>query len=541
MKIEIELLLLLSELYKAVPMMTPNRSQLIYELASEVWEQRQQDPDRCVQQICIDVHNESFFSTSTDFQLILHDIVYFEQNMPSIRCKLSFYDKLDKFLLPSTYYCCGLKLKIIGYHASVPLYTNNGLITARSYHSKCKKCKCNHYHGFSEDSVGNRTFEHIEDIDVLIFNSGVAFTKSLMMCFDKMICIGAMTFEKLAEFYKSLHSVDINPDRIETSWFLYRILHHVNVFEQWPRKKSKELDVEILCGLVFNHIKDILQKLALQHVCDVIGCKEKFVVIDGNEKLFRAICAIDKEKLDTSPGDINRIKVCINNPLRGNQHSKISKFCKDHQQDCTSPVHDPIDIRPVTRSMTRDIPPTESVAEGCKKNENVNRFYDRSAGMFYIYRPCGYRLARYEMYTAESLSCVYTYLVDLFGEELAQKLHGIVYDRACGLHPFLIRLAREGNDLAHIYSQLHFIVDIFHVEKHEAEKCDITHTNCLYHPHLEKFQFVKGMNTEIAEQSFSRINPFKNSTRKMTYCKRLLYLMFVDEHENDRVFNKPTK
>ena len=537
MKIELELLLLLADLYDNVPMVTPNRAELLYELASDIWQKRLQEENRCKKVVAIDLHSESDFCTNTNYRLTINDIVRLEQDMPSLRCKMSFYGTLDKILLPSSYYCCGEKLKIIQHYASMLLYTDDGVIKARSYHSRCKKCKSNYYHGFSEDCEGKRTFEDLKDLDVLIFNSGVAFTKSLMNRFDKLICIGAMTFEKLAEYYQSLHSVDINPDRIETSWFFFRILHHVRVFDQWPRKKSKELDVENVCGLVFDDIKDNLQKLALQHVCDDIGCKEKFIVIDGNEKLFRAICATDKEKVDSIPGAINGYKVCINNPLRGNQHSKVSQFCAQHQHNRTAPVHDPLDIRAVTRSMTKDIPSSLSTADGCKKVENVNRFFNRSAGMFYVYRPCGYRMARYEMYTAESLSSVYTYLVDLFGDEIVQNLRGIVYDRACGLHPFLVRLAREGNKTAEIYSQLHFIVDIFHAEKHEAEKCNINSEQCMYHPHLDKFQFVNAMNTEVAEQSFSKINPFKNTTRKMTYCKRLLYLSFIDEHHNEK-FNR---
>ena len=343
-----------------------------------------------------------------------------------------------------------------------------------------------------------------------------------------------MTFEKIAEFYVSLYEDNLNPDRLETSWFIYKILHHVSIFELWPRKKCKELDVERLCGYVFHKIKANLHHLALKHVCEDIGCKAKFVVIDGNEKLFRAICANTKEKILASRGDVNKVKVCINNPLRGNQYSKVSKFCHQHQSNREYPADDPMDIRPVTRSMTKEVftVPDEEI---CKKDENVNRFFDRSAGMFYIFRPCGYRLARYEMYTAESLSSVFMYLVDLFGHEPNNNLHGIVYDRACGLHPFLRRLANEGNELAKIYSDLNYMVDIFHVEKHKAEQCQLNNTKCIYHPHLEKFSFLKNMNTEIAEQSFSRINPFKNTTRKMTYCKRLLYLMFVDEHENERL------
>ena len=277
MKIEVELLLLLSELYKSIPHRTPKRYELIHEFASEIWNQRQLENDHCKMTVAIDVHNnnEDLFSTSTNFQLTINNIVRFEQDMPAVRCKLAFYEKIEKILLPLTYHCCNHELKIIPYHASLPLYTNDGLMMSRSYHAKCRKCKSNYYHCFSEDKEGKRVFEDIKDIDVIIFNSGVAFTKNLVAYFDKMICIGAMTFEKLGEFYKSLHSVEINPDRIETCWFIYRILHHVNVFEQWPRKvKSKELDLETLCRLLFPTIKENLQKSALQHVCDEIGCRK---------------------------------------------------------------------------------------------------------------------------------------------------------------------------------------------------------------------------------------------------------------------------
>ena len=398
-------------------------------------------------------------------------------------------------------------------------------------------CKTKYYHGFHENSSGQRCFDEIEEIDTIIFTSGLAFSKDLLNNFDKMICIGAMTFEKCAEYYSSLHSVDINPDRIETSWFVFRIIQHVRIFERWPRKKSKEIDVEALCKDVFAPIKNELHNSALNHVCDDdVGCREKFIVIDGNEKLFRSICAADKERLEKSPGDVNRIKVCIENPMRGNQHREVSNFCAYHQHDRTLPVKETIDIRPVTRSMTQNVPSVVTAGAGCKSDDAVDRFYARTAGMFYIFRPCGYRLASYEMYTAESLSSVFTFLVDLFGDDPIPHLRGIAYDRTCGFHPFLRRLGEEGNAIAQRYANLYFLVDIFHVKKHTTDTCTLGHPNCIYHPHLPRFDFVKEMNTEIAEQSFSRINPCKGSTRKMTYCRRLLYFMFVDEHENKRRF-----
>ena len=153
MKIELELMLFLAELYKAVPMITPDRYRLIFEMASEVWEERKEVQNR-MQTVVVDVHNENSFSTSTHFQLTVESIVQFEQDIPQVRTLLPFYEKLDKILLPSTYYCCGKNLKIISYYATVPLYTDDGLIKAKSFHSKCKKCKTTHYYGFSEDITG---------------------------------------------------------------------------------------------------------------------------------------------------------------------------------------------------------------------------------------------------------------------------------------------------------------------------------------------------------------------------------------------------
>ena len=51
------------------------------------------------------------------------------------------------------------------------------------------------------------------------------------------------------------------------------------------------------------------------------------------------------------------------------------------------------------------------------------------------------------MYTSESLTNVFTYLIDLFGDTPNPTvLRGVVYDRACDLLPFLCRLSKENNE-----------------------------------------------------------------------------------------------
>ena len=194
-------------------------------------------------------------------------------------------------------------------------------------------------------------------------------------------------------------------------------------------------------------------------------------------------------------------------------------------------------MRPITRAFAASIPPTVTSEEGCKKSTAVDKFYTRTAGMFYVFRPCGVRLSHSEMYTCESLSDVMLQLIDIFGEKPdANDLKAIVYDRACDLHPFVRRLSSEGNGIADEYSQMDYIVDKFHVEGHTQDKCNLNSRKCEYHPNLEKIKKYTGMNSEIAEQSFNVLNGYKYTTRKMSYCKRLLFFKFIDDTWNSLKF-----
>ena len=309
---------------------------------------------------------------------------------------------------------------------------------------------------------------------------------------------------------------------------------------KWSRKPgSNELDLEEVCKGVYPLIKDSMDNTWKSHVCEEKGCKERYVVIDGNEKHFRALCAAKKERVIGEQGQVNTYNLCVRNPVRGNQHGKGSKFCKIHSNDKTGATDSLLDIRPMTRSMTKDIPVLVTTGSSCKHDKNIDRFYERTAGIFYFFRPCGIRLGNYEMYTAEALSDIFKIFLDLFGKYPSrEELQGVVYDRACDFHPFLIRLAEEGNEEVSRYLQLFFMVDIFHVNKHTQDKCVIGNENCVYHPHLQKFDYVRGLNTEIAEQSFKEINMFKCSTRKMTYGKRMLFFKLVDHMHNLRITSK---
>ncbi len=183
----------------------------------------------------------------------------------------------------------------------------------------------------------------------------------------------------------------------------------------------------------------------------------------------------------------------------------------------------------------------DTVLVGCKKAGNVNRFYDRTAGLFAVVRPCGVIVNFTEMFTCESATQAYIFLYTTFGRNMydLERLRYLGYDRACGLHPFLKNLEARGSLGAKILlSKVKFLVDLFHCNKH-TELCCMPPENplCQYHPHLSAFTEIHGVNTECAEQAFKWLGRFKFHTRKMTrhrycfFCGRWsTYTMSISQH-----------
>ena len=266
MKINFELLVVLCDLYKAVPVRTPKRLDIILQFANIITESGLS----CTRNVIIDLHDEEKMFQNSPFNLTMHELARLEQNIPKLKLMTQNRINAPLILLPSVHFCCDKILKINSSYADVKVYSNDGLYRARSYHSKCKKCGCTYYHGFQESkSIGSRTFFNVE-LEIFNFNSSAAYTIALMKMVDNMICIGGVSFEKAADivFESGNLSERINPDRLETAWFIYRIVEFNKDFKSWPRKSStKELDVEELCMLVYSDIKETIDSIWLSHVC----------------------------------------------------------------------------------------------------------------------------------------------------------------------------------------------------------------------------------------------------------------------------------
>lgn len=242
---------------------------------------------------------------------------------------------------------------------------------------------------------------------------------------------------------------------------------------------------------------------------------------------------------------------CPETPVLGGANQAASIYCKSHLYLAD------VDSEPDTKRqrivitvnlrdqrlktdilpLTDDLPDVDdrSVHTGCKKPENVPRFHNRSAGLMAVVRPCGMILGIQEMLTCESPSQLFVLLLRLESEA---AIHYIGYDRACEFAPFLKNLAKKGNEGAKQLLACKYLVDRLHIRGHTTPGCNINDPACLYHPSLDKFSAIAGVNTECAEQCFSWLGRFRNSVKYMSHYKFKVFLHFVISARNKYMSQK---
>ena len=159
---------------------------------------------------------------------------------------------------------------------------------------------------------------------------------------------------------------------------------------------------------------------------------------------------------------------------------------------------------PPLDSSSIDVPDIDGdeLLVGCKKPKNVNKFFDRTADVAAMVRPCGIVVYFTEMFTCESPTQRYLFLVFNFGRGCDfDRLRYVAYDQACDLHPFLCSLERKGAYFAkHLLRNVKFLVDIWHVDKHSEPCCQPPgpiNPAGRHHPKHSDFKEMLGCNTVL--------------------------------------------
>ena len=281
------------------------------------------------------------------------------------------------------------------------------------------------------------------------------------------------------------------------------------------------------------------------------GSSEGFAVVDGNEKINRPICAAPRCKVALPEQFICMTTLCSRSPMTGGKSATPSKYCSLHHEldDSTTTAaslaassraamphpHTPDPMLQKDKVGLMPASDDNSLLVGCRKQKGVTKFYDRTAGVLALVRPCGIFVNTCEMYTCESPTQVYLFLIMTFAREQdITRLKYLGYDRSCDLHPFLKNLESKGAYFAKwLNSKVTLFVDSFHVARH-TEPCCMPPQNpdCKYHPSLPHLRKIHGVNTECAEQSFRWLNKLNLSMKQMNQHKFNFFLHTITNHRN---------
>ena len=249
--------------------------------------------------------------------------------------------------------CCGSSITIHNRPSFPIVYTSHGTSVAAAFNGNCKKCKKVYYYSYFEDSPASES--------------------------------------------------DVNKD----SW-------------------------KLICKL---------QNKWIHHKCEVPDCSEGYISVDSLEKVCRPMCATPKEKLYVNNGEGNFVKCCTNTPTLGGKSQKASKFCWEHlhlQENDGREVDKnnesdgafqekvvkneaciyPISAGFIDQKVVGDIPEHDGLNSeqgGCKSRERIKQYMDHTAGLLTVVRPCRMIVKAQEMYTCESCTHVYAFLLLTFG------------------------------------------------------------------------------------------------------------------------------
>lgn len=466
-------------------------------------------------------------------------------------------------LVPHVLNCCQKRIKMDNRPSFPLVYTMSGTYVAAVFHGQCGKCQAKFYPNYKVVE-GKRIYQDPRDESMRYFQvtSQTVFEKQLLMDFSNNIWVNGATFESRAKVYNlnfgainetRLSQLDefsrtkdggwrLNEDRVNDAWFLWII---VNYYHRNDKLKATGLEfkhvegsnhvaIEKLCECLWRDICVSPNKW-VRHTCKTPGCSEGYVTVDGNEYLKRGKCALPKEKVKMRRDLPEVYKCCPNSPVAGGKTQKPSKFCVVHINYDGNKVCETVDVPPEFHSASKEsgVVEEDDGNSGCKKKENISLFYETTAGMLALIRPCGIVVSMSEMFTCESLTQVFIFLLKTFCDDVEdfQRVKYVGYDRACGLVPYLKNQKKNGSAGAKLLlDNVKFLVDIFHVSKHTEEVCmPLNNPKCKYHPLLPVFSEIHGTNTESCEQGFRRLNMYFKLTRKMTQFKRNVLFWFVNE------------
>lgn len=512
------------------------------------------------------------------------------------------------------------------------VFTKDGTRIAASYHKVCsnEQCRTAFHHSYYITKDKQKVYyDTCLEQKYLQTTNKTAFSLAYLEEVTSYNAMSGTSFQMMAKVYnlqffkkhkaslsgaflngrKKCHqkakALNLNKCRLETGWFTFHLIRVFSRHNQLEKvsftmcQNSRRSDIEALCGTAADLI--CAEKSPwVDHKCNINGCNMNFMVIDGNAKVRRPMCAAN-QYVSVSENTPNIIKCCPRSPITGNKDKSCEEFCTDHlwmkdailqpkpitpeiqneerlktfeycsdsERNADIQLHDDdlteeperknvvvslrqyalkSNVSELFRESTKTLidemePEREVTLVGCKKKKNVKTFYTKTAGVLCAVRPCGVIVGFTELYTSESLTQAFAFLLSLRDDGC--KCDALAYDRSCQLEPYLDKLAIKGNKGAQeLLASMEMMVDRFHCVKHTKPTCmpppDKNPRN-RFHPDCERFKRFGKLNTEIAESVFFWLGFHKRNTKRMTENRFFIYLHTVINIHNNYVVDHKMK
>ena len=381
--------------------------------------------------------------------------------------------------------CCGAPV-IMRYRPSFPVvYTIQGVLIAAAFHAYCQHCHFSYYINSCANTDEIEYYHTIGDVEYFQTTLQTIFEVSFLKEVTNLLAFCSTTFEAIANSYNATHGSndnvklkcfeeyartpkaeykwELNAQRLEEAWFLYKLVEFFSDHGE-PRKNyyttpiSGRRNIEKLCQDACHHLF-IGRPRWIDHQCTVKGCAEGYATVDGNQKVCRSMCCAPKAAVKLDRGRFSLMSCCPNTPIGGGKHQLPSKYCSIHVNleevgtqsesvDLGSDIQNQAFVQAATNQMVEPLPILEDCigdsTESCKADKKRESFFDRTAGILALVRPCGIIVNWSEMYTAESAFQVFFFLINTFGRgKDISSLRYLGYDRGCSLHPYLVNLAKR--------------------------------------------------------------------------------------------------
>ena len=278
------------------PLNTPNRIQFIHVEVEKFIRSQQITNENFVVIDCLKNVYSEYDGTVECLASILRVIVRKDVALPVH----------DIVLLPAASFCCGSKLRLDPRYSTVAIFTRNEKLSCRYFHSTCRTCKTSYYYNYCELN-GVRSFEKVEEQEYFVIASGVGFSRKLLDEVSLQVTICSNGFDKIAEMYNMknglVEGACCQSRTLEECWIIYRIVMIKKQISWYRKKDSFKFDAEAICQNAYEDVRDEIDNKWVAHICDKPGCKERYIVIDGNEKLYRYCCGAPFERISGEKGD----------------------------------------------------------------------------------------------------------------------------------------------------------------------------------------------------------------------------------------------